>query len=82
MSIDFINLLVPADYTPSTIPVVFMSSSPSEMCVMIPLVNDDLFEESEFFSAELFNIQGTTPAAPTSVPVIIEDDDSKLPSRA
>lgn len=58
--------------------MVFTSSSPSEMCVMIPLLNDNLFEETELFFVELLNIQDATTVAPTNVPVIIEDDDSKI----
>ena len=58
--------------------MVFTSSSLSEMCVMIPLLDDNLFEDSELFFVELINSQDATLVAPTNIPVVIEDDDSKI----
>lgn len=77
MLFDFFSLSAPADYTDTTIPVAYTSTSPTQMCVTIPLENDDLFESAEVFLVELSNLQGTIPVAPTTVPVIVEDDDGK-----
>ena len=65
------------DFLSSSIEVTFSSSSPSEQCVQIPLVNDDIFEGAEFFVVSLVNSFGVIPTTPSDAAVLISDDDSE-----
>ena len=57
---------------------MFSSGGPSQICVDVPIQNDDLFEAAEFFSVVLENIDGTAPTDPSRASIIINDDDCKL----
>ena len=65
------------DYVETTETVVFFPGSPSQMCVTIPLLNDDVFESQEFFAITLENVDGTMPTVPTTASVLVLDDDSE-----
>lgn len=69
--------LAPLDYSPTLTPVIFSPGSPSQMCVTIPIMSDDIFEAQEVFSVVLDNLDGTTPTDPSSASVVIIDDDSE-----
>lgn len=70
--------LAPMDYSPTLTSVVFSPGGPSQMCVPISIMSDDIFETQEVFTAILDNLDGTTPTDPSTSSIVIVDDDSKL----
>ena len=68
---------MPLDYSAILTPVIFTPSSPSQICVAIPITSDDIFETQEVFSVVLENLDGTTPMDPSRASVVIIDDDSE-----
>ena len=69
--------LAPLDYSPTLTPVIFSPGAPSQICVAIPIISDDLFETQELFSVVLENLDGTTPMDPSTASIVIVDDDSE-----
>ena len=70
--------LAPQDYSSTLTSVVFSPGGPSQMCVSIPIMNDDIFETEEIFTVILDNLDGTTPTDPSTASIVIVDDDGKL----
>ena len=70
------------DFTPGTFPVTFDPTGNSEMCVEVPVVDDDINENSESFDGTIVittPMPGLSVGSPGMATLTILDDDSEAP---
>ena len=69
-----------SDYISSPIPNLSFdfTLSPEQQCVSIPIVDDDIFEDTESFFVRLTNIdESGVSLVPRSISILILDNDRK-----
>ena len=70
------------DFTPGTFPVTFDPTGNSEMCVEVPVVDDDITEDSESIDGTIVittPMPGLSIGSPEMATLTILDDDSETP---
>jgi Leucine-rich repeat (LRR) protein len=66
-----------SDYEKTTATLMWNDGEDGERTFTVPIVNDDVYEETETFTLELKKAEGATIGEPDTAVVTIEDDDQE-----
>ena len=68
------SFLAPGDYNGTTITVTFPDDGTTLVHIPIPIVNDELHEDIEFFNLSLSTLDGSVQLGPDSEVEIVDND--------